>query len=188
MTDVDLELKKEELALKRAELSAKIESERRSTWFTSPIFVAVATALFGLLGTAVGAVFQGYFNNRLERFKFESSLILKALETEDRTEAARRLQFLSNAGLITVVSESRIEALAHSPDQLPLLRPSVMPMSEIKAHLTRLGLYHKPIDDSVDPDLAKAVAAFQQRQGVMADGVVGPMTGTLLREAAQNQK
>ena len=55
-------------------------------------------ALVGLVGTGVGAVLQGFWNTRLEREKFEFSLIQKALDTADKNEAGRNLKSWSMLG------------------------------------------------------------------------------------------
>ena len=96
----ELDLKKAELTLKEKELAEKTESERRNIWFTSPLIVTALSAIFGLLGTGIGAVLQGYWNTQLERQKFESVLIQKALEQKDREEVAKNLLFLVKIGLI----------------------------------------------------------------------------------------
>src|SRR5262249_52376366 len=96
----DLDLKKPDLALGQKELTARSAGETKNMWFTSPLVIGALTAAFGLLGTGVGAVLQGYWNTQLERQKFESVLIQKALEQKNRDEAAKSLIFDIKAGLI----------------------------------------------------------------------------------------
>jgi N-acetylmuramoyl-L-alanine amidase len=59
-------------------------------------------------------------------------------------------------------------------------------VSDIRGLLVALGLAD-PVDTSLEPlfdeDLDKAVRAFQQRRGLTADGVVGPLTYRALDEA-----
>jgi hypothetical protein len=112
----ELNLKRAELQLKATELDSKLKDGKISLWFSSPLILA----LVGLIGTGVGASIQGYWNTKLERQKFESSLILKALETADQKEAARNLLFLVNAGLIPNLDGKKIAELANNPEQLPL--------------------------------------------------------------------
>jgi lysozyme len=117
----ELDLKKAELALKEKELAAKLEGEKRNIWFTSPLIVGALSAIFGLLGTGIGAALQGYWNTQLERQKFESVLIQKALEQKDREEVAKSLLFLVKAGLIQSLNAEKIEKLVkEEPDQIPL--------------------------------------------------------------------
>jgi len=83
-------------------------------WFGSPVVLAVATAVLGLLGTGVGVVMQAYSSTKLERQKFEFTLIQKALDTKDRTEAAHNLEFLIDTGAIQTLDKQKISELAKS--------------------------------------------------------------------------
>src|SRR5205823_4542520 len=78
------------------ELQFKRESEKH--WSASPLSTTIIAAIFGLLGTGVGAIASGVLNMKLEREKFEftkelenqkseSNLILKAIETGDPEKA-----------------------------------------------------------------------------------------------------
>ncbi|NJP11539.1 MAG: hypothetical protein HC866_20410 [Leptolyngbyaceae cyanobacterium RU_5_1] len=107
----ELILKEREVALKEQEIKEKLNLEKRNLWFSSPLLIGVFSAIFGLLGTGIGAGLQGYSNFhlekqkfdsnfQLERQKFEFSLIQKALEIKDRNEAAKQLLFLVNSGII----------------------------------------------------------------------------------------
>jgi hypothetical protein len=156
----------------------------RSIWFTSPVLLA----LVGLIGTGIGAVLQGFWNTRLEREKFEFSLIQKALDTPDQKQASRNLKFLVQAGLISGFDGKKIETLADTPDQLPIFLGtgsySIIPVQTAKRALAHLGIYKGPINDATDGEFRKAVADFQARQGLDADGELGPVTAAALRRAA----
>lgn len=117
----ELILKEKELALKEQEAKAKIEFERRNLWFSSPLLIGAVSAIFGLIGTGIGAGLQGYSNFQLERQKFESSLIQKSLEIKDRNEAAKSLLFLVDSGIIQSLDSARIRKIAENPEQLPML-------------------------------------------------------------------
>jgi hypothetical protein len=108
-----------ELDIKREELKAKTEGERRNRLFTSPLIATVLTAILGLLAAGVGAALQGYSNTKLERSKFEFTLIQKSLEIKDRKEAARNLKFLVDAGVIQSLNGEKIANLADKPENLP---------------------------------------------------------------------
>jgi N-acetylmuramoyl-L-alanine amidase len=56
---------------------------------------------------------------------------------------------------------------------------------EVRATLGRFGLVPTgtPQDDRFDTDTERAVRAFQQQRGLIADGIVGPATYRALREA-----
>jgi hypothetical protein len=124
-------LKEREIALKEQEVREKINLEKRGLWFSSPLLIGVFSAVFGLLGTGIGAALQGYsnfhlerqkfdLNFQLERQKFEFSLIQKALEIKDRNEAAKQLLFLVNSGVIQSLDSEKIRKIAERPEDLPI--------------------------------------------------------------------
>jgi hypothetical protein len=128
LRDVEFRLREKELRLKEKELDAKIteigENTRRNVWLASPLLVAAGSTIFGLLGTGVGAALQGFSNTALERQKFESGLIQKALETPDKNEAATNLQFLVGVGLISQFDTQKIAMMARdNPQKLPTINP-----------------------------------------------------------------
>ena len=86
----------------------------------SPLVTTIIAALLGLLGTMVGAYFQGRSNMELERQKLESSLILKAIETGEPDKAAKNLLFLAKLKLINIPAE-QIEQLQKNPEDAPVL-------------------------------------------------------------------
>lgn len=115
----DERLKQAELDLRREELKAKVAGERRNILLSSPLIVAGLTAVFGLFAAGVGAALQGFWNTRLERSKFEFTLIQKSLEIKDRREAAKNLKFLVDAGVIQSLDAGKIASLADKPESLP---------------------------------------------------------------------
>lgn len=159
------------------------DAEPRSVapfWLTSPLLLA----LVGLLGTGVGAVLQGFWNTRLEREKFEFSLIEKALAVADKKEAAQNLKFLVDAGLINQFSAEKIAALAKDPQSLPdFAAPrDVLPPRLGKIVLSRLGTYKGAIDDdNTGGGYRKAIVDFQVSQSLPGDGVIGPLTFDRMR-------
>jgi hypothetical protein len=116
----ELELKRVELALRRDELEAARAHRRRSDHAFSPVATAIIAGLVGLIGTGVGAYMQGRSQVTIERLKFESNLILKAIETGNRDEAKNNLLFLVQAGFIQD-TEGKIAALAQDPTRIPVL-------------------------------------------------------------------
>jgi hypothetical protein len=72
---------------------------------------------------------NGYFNNRtsveLEQIKFETDLILKAIETGDQNVAVKTLKFFANAGLISHY-EKRISTLTERDNDLQV--PTIVPV------------------------------------------------------------
>lgn len=93
-----------------------MEEEER---MDNPVFIALITAIAGLLGTGIGAVIQGFNSSRLERQKFEAQLIMKALEPEDAQDRANYLKFLVNVGLVKSLVGSEIRKVAEDPESIP---------------------------------------------------------------------
>lgn len=60
-------------------------------------------------------------------------------------------------------------------------------IAEIRSSLGRLGcsdaVLEAPLPDLFDPPLAEAIRQFQQERGLLADGIVGPVTYRALEEA-----
>lgn len=86
---------------------------------SSPVLVTLFSALFGLLGTGLGALIQGREAAALEQRRFESALILDALKPQDEKERARRLIFLVDSGLVERLNKKGIEERAQEPEKLP---------------------------------------------------------------------
>lgn len=97
----------------------------------SKISTTIIAAIFGLMGTLLGAYTQGCFNlqlerekfhanSKLDREKFETNLILKSIETGDPGRAAQNLDFLVKAGLISDPG-GKISALVKDPAMIPVL-------------------------------------------------------------------
>ncbi len=59
------------------------------------------TGLLAILGTVAGGVVSGQVNANLAAQKFQSDLIIKALEPSDEANRISNLSFLLNAGLIS---------------------------------------------------------------------------------------
>jgi Putative peptidoglycan binding domain len=180
----DTEPATDDQAIRDARGAKTVEVDRRNIWLTAPLLVT----LVGLIGTGVGAVLQGYWNNRLERDKFEYSLIQKALETADKGEAARNLKFIVNAGLISGFNSEKILALADKPEQLPTfvgaaISDGSLTIRDVKTILTHLNMYRGPINSDIDQEFMSAIRAFQQSRGLVADGNIGQVTYAKLREA-----
>lgn len=132
-----MRLKREELEIRRNELEQRSPtgaipspSAEKATRTSLPAIVAIATALFGLIGTGFGVVLQGYWNARLERQKFEAALIQNALASGDEQEIAESLQFLVTVGLIQGIQADRIELAARQPAQIPETFGNVVTMAE----------------------------------------------------------
>src|SRR5689334_7917015 len=109
--DEELKLRREELEIRRKELS-------KTVW-SSPLLLAV----IGVCATVLASLVQNYLQNTatrdLERQRFESALIQKALETNKPEEAANRLAFLVNLGYIKD-TDGKIANYVKKPSTIPL--------------------------------------------------------------------
>jgi hypothetical protein len=97
-----LEFEKEkfnmEFKLREREIALKEKESERSKFTHSQ--VAILVAIFGIFGTAIGAYMQGHTDEKLERLKFESDVILKAATSDNNEKNKRNLRFLLDAGFI----------------------------------------------------------------------------------------
>lgn len=166
LKDKELLLKEREITLKEQEAKAKIELDKRSLWFSSPLLIGALSAIFGLIGTGIGASLQGYSNFQLERQKFESSLIQKSLEIKDRNEAAKSLLFLVDSGIIQSLDNAKIRKIAEDPEQLPAL-------TQLLAASSNSGVI------SLSPD-GKTIAVGNRDKTVTIWTIDGVLIGTLL--------
>jgi hypothetical protein len=114
----DLRLREEELKLRREELQAKLAADK-GQGFTA-VTGTLAVALIGLLGAAIAGLIQAHSNHTTEKRKFESDLILKAIETGDLEASTRNLGFLLKAGFIAD-PQGTIAALAKEEETVPVL-------------------------------------------------------------------
>lgn len=104
---------------------------KQQSFWQSSIGVTIATALVGLVGTGVGVSIQGYHDTKLERQKFESTLILQALEPVDPNARANYLLFLIEAGLVDSLDVEQIKALTDDPARLPSTNPDLKLQSAV---------------------------------------------------------
>jgi hypothetical protein len=94
----ELDLVKREIAVLRAEANAVAKPQEQSSW--RQIKVPAALAIFGILGTLAGGIWQLHSGRELEREKLRSSLILRASESGDPDTTLRNLRFLVKSQLI----------------------------------------------------------------------------------------
>jgi len=122
-------LRREELAIRRAAVDlerAKLQSatrEKRGSGVAA-VLPTILAALLGLAGTAYVAYRQGATSLELEQRKFETSLILKAVETGNQQEARQNLLFFLEMGLITDRGGQMQKKLKENATAAPVLPPS----------------------------------------------------------------
>lgn len=117
---MELRLKEVELSLKEAELKSKLEEKPKRILASSPLVIAVISGIIGLIGAGIANFMQTRSNLQLEREKFESSVIIKAIETGDPETATKNLVFIVKAGLIQDKT-GKIRALENKPENAPVL-------------------------------------------------------------------
>src|SRR5688572_3448749 len=98
LSQQDIERRKFEL--ERDKWQAE-QQHRRKLWDGAPLNATVLVALLGGLFTILAGYRQVQANRELERTKYESALILTALEPVDSLERVHRLNFLVRTGLIS---------------------------------------------------------------------------------------
>lgn len=135
---IEAEMRRRELDLKSKEVEAVSGKGLRVTGAQATILVA----LVSLASAAIGAGISGYFQREvgsieaegdqsveairaqsqidLERLKFESSLVLKAIEQPDLDERIKSLRFFANAGFIPSHKDN-ILRLSEDRDAIPAL-------------------------------------------------------------------
>jgi lysozyme family protein len=108
----ELAIKREELAVRRAEAQAKLTMATRPSWRgADPLVLAVVAGIF----TIGGNTFLAYFNAKaatdqertkasnaleVEKEKAKATLIIQAVSTDDPATARRNLFFFLDAGII----------------------------------------------------------------------------------------
>jgi len=91
----------------------------------TPLLIAIVTAVVGLLGTGVGAIIQGFNDTNLERQKFESQLVSKALESEHAQGRADYLKFLVELDLVNGLNRQKIDEYVEKPESIPRAGPAL---------------------------------------------------------------
>jgi hypothetical protein len=125
LSEAEIELKMREFALDKRELDLKqSQIDINQGKKESPVTAVTASIVLGLVAAIVamfGNWYQGRVNTDLEQRRFESALILKAVEPKDKNDQMRNLQFLVTIGLIKD-DENKIKNI--KPSALPELASS----------------------------------------------------------------
>ncbi|MBC8083964.1 MAG: hypothetical protein H7Z21_12195, partial [Hymenobacter sp.] len=126
MTDEEIanEIKRTELAIKRAELQLKESEQKKSGGFSITTSLPLLIAIIGLVASAVTAFIQRDTSLKLEESRFRSSLLLKALEAKDTDNISKMLLFMVNTKMLKD-EDGSIRRIADKPEQLPILLEAV---------------------------------------------------------------
>lgn len=93
-----METEKSEVVNHGEEESSRTEKKKRES--ISAVNTIVVTGLLALLGTIVGGVIKGYWDVELAQQKYQSDLVLKALESSSAEERLESLKLLVRTNLI----------------------------------------------------------------------------------------
>ncbi|HEV8369307.1 MAG TPA: hypothetical protein VGQ39_15235 [Pyrinomonadaceae bacterium] len=201
---LDLEIKQTELAIKQAELKSKLnekpltppqtQAQPQRTTAPSPLTLAIITGIIGLIGAGVANVLQTRSNLQLERQKFESSLMLKAIETGKPEAAAKNLLFLVRVGLINDPS-GRIAALESKPEDAPVLpvapgavAPVPRTASAAQVFFDKYGEQFEPLTDDGKAVLTKLFSLIEKDKAMTDVRQVAYTLATIKWETANTFK
>ncbi|SHM64770.1 hypothetical protein SAMN05444266_109329 [Chitinophaga jiangningensis] len=98
----ELEIKKieHEIQLQEIEIKIKRDAIKSKYRISQSYLIAVIAGLLGIIGSLLNSVIQHSNERDLEREKLKSSLILRAIETNDRFKSIENLRFLLSLKLI----------------------------------------------------------------------------------------
>jgi hypothetical protein len=207
---LDLEIKQTELAIKQAELKAKLNEASQAppepqkpapappppakSPPASPLTLAIITGIIGLIGAGVANVLQTRSNLQLERQKFESSLMLKAIETGKPEAAAKNLLFLVKVGLINDAS-GKIATLESKPEDapvLPVVSGAVVPVprtaSAAQAFFGKYGEQFEPLTEDGKAVLTRLFSIIEKDKAMTDVRLVAYTLATIKWETADTFK
>jgi hypothetical protein len=135
------------------------QRKHRKLWDGAPLNATVVVAVIGALVTVGSGYYQLQANRDLERTKYETQLILKALEPADSVERTKRLSFLIRSNLILNTS-IKLDSLAGSPQFTPEGTRLSRPLVE-GARVFVLAGTQRHLDGRPDLPVKLAQAGFQ---------------------------
>jgi len=164
----DLDLKTRELDLKQRELDLKErELTGKNTRWLTPQQATILVAVIGIVAAAIGSVVQGILSQQLERDRFRTSLILKAVETGDRKQASDNLLRLFEWQLIDDPDGRIVTAIKHEPAAVPVLPRSD---SDSTPKTTKPLVTTTVVDTAKPGDTAKTIVQTFTRNDLALEG------------------
>jgi hypothetical protein len=147
MEDLRLRERELDIALAKANAESKGITAPRAT-----VYGAAATLIGGLIGAVINGFYTSQTNlgvesekgvaaMQLEDLKFETGLILKAIETRDQPGAVKTLQFFAEAGLIPK-HEKKVMELASKDEgaSIPTIVPATAVAPAARLHILAIGV------------------------------------------------
>jgi subtilase family serine protease len=152
----ELEIKQEELRVRRVEADAALAAARsRRSRLSDPLVLAIIAAVISLLGSIAVAIYNNKSTLDQEKIKAEHgldleqkkasySLVLQAMATNDTATAKRNIQFFIDAGLLQD-SDCRISEAAERYDPvLPSVSGTTPALPGVYSPLDIARLYNFP--------------------------------------------
>ena len=99
----------------------------------SQVGALLITGILAILGTVAGGVIKGYWDSSLAEKKFQTNLVMKALEAPEQETRINSLRFMIETNLIVdpSIRSGLEEYLKKKPDVVPQFKPSAPSYSEI---------------------------------------------------------
>lgn len=113
-TELEIKIKELELKEKKSQLNSKNK-------ISQSILIAVIAGVIGIIGNIANTIIQKNKELELERKKLNSSLILKAIETNNPAKSIENLKFLLELNLISDEDNSLKNMLKDSSTVIPAL-------------------------------------------------------------------
>jgi hypothetical protein len=106
-----------------------IEQPKPEKKDSSTLITLVASGVFALIGTVAGGVVKGYWDIQLAEQKYNSDLVLKALESNSAQERLESLRMLVSTNIIKEASikegvDKYILEKQKDPSTIPQVKPS----------------------------------------------------------------
>ncbi|MBW4467683.1 MAG: peptidoglycan-binding protein [Pegethrix bostrychoides GSE-TBD4-15B] len=137
----------------------------------------------GYYNGAVNGVFDDATQAAIMRFQRDRGLAVDGI-VGSATESALYQAPAQSAGETTETTYTSATPAATPADGLLQLGDTGSEVSDLQSRLQALGYYDGPISGSFGEQTEVALTAFQQSQGLTADGIAGPQVESALASAA----
>src|SRR5690349_12190168 len=149
----------------------------------SPVRTVLVTGLLALLGTVAGGLVKGYMDTSLADKKFQTDLVMKALEPDDPEARIKSLEFLVETNLVSdpQITNGVRSYLAKKSNVVPQFKPTFAPAAPgvvIPSTTETVGFtdFTVFICDAEWENVAARTAATSVIDALREDGKVGQVT------------